>query len=111
MADAVKSAAATELVSKQQAGGKGAGLIGGALDRELVQQLFKKWLRSDDKDEVSNAFSVMRWHRTGKCRPADTHMLLTLGRVVHHPNIRTLIVSDGGRLRSSVLSTENLSSV
>lgn len=52
LADAAKSAAATELVSKQQAGGTGAGLIGGALDREVVQLLFKKWLRSNDKDEV-----------------------------------------------------------
>lgn len=54
MADALKSAAATEMVAQQQADGKGRGRMGSALDREVVMQLFKKWVRSDDRDKVGS---------------------------------------------------------
>lgn len=48
-----KSAVATELVSKNGSNKKGAGGKGTALDREVVQHLFKKWVRSDDREKVS----------------------------------------------------------
>lgn len=51
MADFAKSAAATGLASKQ--GGNGKGMIGGKLGREVVVQLFKKWVQSDDRAKAS----------------------------------------------------------
>lgn len=52
MTDFAKSAAATGLASTQGADGKG--MIGGKLGREVVVQLFKKWVQSDDRTKVSD---------------------------------------------------------
>ena len=49
--DFAKSAAATGLAAKQ--GGNAKGLIGGKLAREVVVQLFKKWVQSDDRTKVN----------------------------------------------------------
>lgn len=57
-ADLAKSAAATGLASKQ--GGNGKGLIGGKLAREVVVQLFKKWVRSDDRTKVKPFFRIKK---------------------------------------------------
>ncbi|CAM9599254.1 unnamed protein product, partial [Scytosiphon promiscuus] len=62
MADFAKSAAATGLASKQGGGGKG--IIGGKLGREVVLQLFKKWVQSDDRAKASKRVIIM--HRSGK---------------------------------------------
>lgn len=51
MADFAKSAAATGLATKQGGGGKG--MIRGKLGREVVVQLFKKWVQSDDRAKAS----------------------------------------------------------
>ncbi|CAM9130285.1 unnamed protein product [Ectocarpus sp. 4 AP-2014] len=58
MTDFAKSAAATGLASTQGADGKG--MIGGKLGREVVVQLFKKWVQSDDRTKV------IIMHRSGK---------------------------------------------
>ncbi|CAB1111934.1 unnamed protein product [Ectocarpus sp. CCAP 1310/34] len=58
MTDFAKSAAATGLASTQGADGKG--IIGGKLGREVVVQLFKKWVQSDDRTKV------IIMHRSGK---------------------------------------------
>ncbi|CAM9138462.1 unnamed protein product [Ectocarpus sp. 12 AP-2014] len=58
MTDFAKSAAATGLASTQGANGKG--MIGGKLGREVVVQLFKKWVQSDDRTKV------IIMHRSGK---------------------------------------------
>lgn len=50
-AEAAKSAVAAEIVSKKQEG-KGSGLVGAALNRGVIVQLFKKWVLSDDKTKV-----------------------------------------------------------
>lgn len=65
MAEMVKSAAATELASKQQHG-KGTEIMGGALDRRVVAQLFKKWARSDDRVKVSD-IGINHQHNQGHC--------------------------------------------
>lgn len=49
--DFAKSAAATGLASTQ-GGGSGKGVIGTKLAREVVVQLFKKWVESDDRTKV-----------------------------------------------------------
>ncbi|CAM9128740.1 unnamed protein product [Ectocarpus fasciculatus] len=58
MTDFAKSAAATGLASTQGADGKG--MMGGKLGREVVVQLFKKWVQSDDRTKV------IIMHRSGK---------------------------------------------
>lgn len=62
LTDFAKSAAATGLASKQG----GNGIIGGKLGREVVVQLFKKWVRSDGRVKVQ---SVFRPHANEHSRP------------------------------------------
>lgn len=57
MTDFAKSAAATGLASTQGADGKG--MMGGKLGREVVVQLFKKWVQSDDRTKVRAMYFVV----------------------------------------------------